>query len=127
MPKKRTKVKSAASIKRDLEITERELRHITEFQWVYAKRMLRFGFFSWVFGLLLFFFILVIRGLEFLGRLTLAYPLLIIAIAVPIFITAFFVHKFSVQIKRLERVRKLLLTEYEGAILKRASNLIKKK
>lgn len=127
MPKKRTKVKSAASIKRDLEITERELRHITEFQWVYAKRMLRFGFFSWVFGLLLFFFILVIRGLEFLGRLTLAYPLLIIAIAVPIFITAFFVHKFSVQIKRLERVRKLLLMEYEGAILKRASNLIKKK
>jgi amino acid transporter len=126
MPKKRSQAKSATTIKRDLEITERELRRVTEFQWVYAKRMLRFGFFSWVFGLLLFFFILVIRGLEFLGRLSLAYPLLIIAIAVPIFITAFFVHKFNAKIKRLERVRKLLLTDYEQAILKRTSTLIKK-
>jgi len=127
MPKKRSQIKSATVIKRDLEITERELRHITEFQWVYAKRMLRFGFFSWVFGLLLFFFILVIRGLEFLGRLSLAYPLLIIAIAVPIFITAFSVRKFNAKLKRLERVRKLLLTDYERAILKRTSTLIKKK
>ena len=126
MPKKHSQVKSATVIKRDLEITERELRHATEFQWIYAKRMLRFGFFSWVFGLLLFFFILVIRGLEFLGRLSLAYPLLIIAIAVPIFITAFSVRKFNAQIKRLERVRKLLLTDYERAILKRTSSLIKK-
>ncbi|KUO39079.1 MAG: hypothetical protein AVW05_02330 [Hadesarchaea archaeon DG-33] len=127
MPKKRSQIKSATVIKRDLEITERELRHITEFQWIYAKRMLRFGFFSWVFGLLLFFFILVIRGLEFLGRLSLAYPLLIIAIAVPIFITAFSVRKFNAKLKRLERVRKLLLTDYERAILKRTSTLIKKK
>jgi len=127
MPKKRSQIKSATVIKRDLEITERELRHVTEFQWVYAKRMLRFGFFSWVFGLLLFFFILVIRGLEFLGGLSLAYPLLIIAIAVPVLITAFSVHKFNAKIKRFERIRKLLLMEYERAILKRTNSLIKKK
>ena len=127
MPKKRSKVKSAVAIKRELETTERELHHITEFQWIYAKRMLKFGFASWIFGLVLFFLILVIRGLEFLGRLSLAYPLLIIAIAVPVLITAFSVHKFNAKIKRLDRVRKLLLTEYEGAILKRASALIKKK
>ncbi len=127
MPKKHSQVKSAATIKRDLEITERELRHITEFQWIYAKRMLRFGFASWIIGLFLFFLILVIRGLEFLGRLSVAYPLLIIAIAVPVLITAFSVHKFNAKIKRFERIRKLLLTEYETAILKRASALIKKK
>ncbi|MBA7594002.1 hypothetical protein ES703_00938 [subsurface metagenome] len=127
MPKKHSQVKSAATIKRDLEITERELRHITEFQWIYAKRMLRFGFASWIFGLLLFLLILVVRGLEFLGRLSLAYPLLIIAIAVPVLITAFSVRRFNAKIKRFERIRKLLLTEYETAILKRASALIKKK
>lgn len=127
MPKKRSRAKSVAAIKRDLEITERELHRVTEFQWVYAKRMLRFGFASWIIGLVLFFLILVIRGLEFLGRLSLAYPLLIIAIAVPVLITAFSVHKFNAKIKRFERIRKLLLTEYEAAILKRASTLIKKK
>jgi len=127
MPKKHSLVKSASAIKRELEITERELRHITEFQWVYAKRMLRFGFASWIFGLFLFFVILIVRGLEFLGRLSLAYPLLITAIAVPIFITAFSVHKFNAKIKRFERIRKSLLTEYETAILKRASSLINKK
>ncbi len=127
MPKQHSKVKSATVIKRELEVTERELHHITEFQWIYAKRMLKFGFASWIFGLILFFLILVIRGLEFLGKLSLAYPLLIIAIAVPILITAFYVHKFSAKIKRLDRVRKMLLTEYEEAILKSASTLIKKK
>ncbi len=127
MPKKHSQVKSAATIKRDLEITERELRHITEFQWIYAKRMLIFGFASWIIGLFLFFLILVIRGLEFLGRLSVAYPLLIIAIAVPVLITALAVRRFNAKIKRFERIRKLLLTEYETAILKRASALIKKK
>ena len=127
MPKKHSQVKSATAIKRELEITERELRRATEFQWIYAKRMLRFGFASWIFGLFLFFLILVIRGLEFLGRLSVAYPLLIIAIAVPVFITAFSVRRFNAKIKRLERIRKLLLTDYERAILKRASTLIKKK
>ncbi len=127
MPKKDEQGKKATVIKRDLEITERELRQVTDFQWIYAKRMLRFGFASWILGLVLFFFILVIRGLEFLGRLSLAYPLLIIAIVVPIFITAFSVRKFNAKLKRLERVRKLLLTDYERAILKRADTLIKKK
>lgn len=127
MPKKRSQVKSAATIKRDLEITERELHRVTEFQWIYAKRMLRFGFASWIFGLFLFLLILVVRGLEFLGRLSLAYPLLIIAIAVPVLITALAVRRFNAKIKRFERIRKLLLTEYETAILKRASALIKKK
>lgn len=127
MPKQRSQVKSATAIKRELELTERELRRVTEFQWIYAKRMLKFGFASWIFGLSSFFLILFIRDSKLLGRLSMVYPILIIAAAAPVVITVLAVRRFNAKIKRLERIRKLLLTDYERAILKRASTLIKKK
>ncbi len=127
MPKKRPRVKSVTDIKRELETMERELRHITEFQWIYAKRMLKFGFASWIFGLSSFFLVLIIRDPELLSKSPLASPLLVIAAAVPVVITALAVRKFNARIKRLERIRKVLLTEYERAILKRAGSLINKK
>lgn len=126
MPKTRPRVKSAETIRRELKVTERELRRITELQWVYAKRMLKFGFASWIFGLSCFFLLIVVLDSNLLAESPVAWPLLILAAAAPILITAVAAHRFSSKIKRLERIRTLLLVEYEKAILKRVSNLIKK-
>jgi len=126
MPKKSPQAKNAATIKRELAIAERELRHITELQWTYAKRMLKFGFASWIFGISSFFSLLIIYDSKLLGESLLATPLLIVAAAAPIAITAVLLRKFSAKIKRIEHMRKSLLTEYERAILKRVGEIIKK-
>jgi len=126
MPKKSPQVKNAATIKRELAIAERELRHITELQWTYAKRMLKFGFAAWIFGMSSFFSLLIIYDSKLFGETLAVTPLLIIAAAAPIVITAVLLRKFSVKIKRIEHMRKSLLTEYERAILKRVGEIIKK-
>jgi len=51
-------------------------------------------------------------------------PLMIIALAFPVIITAAMIRKFSSKIKYLERVRRGLLSEYEKAILKRMEKII---
>lgn len=126
MPKKSPRVKNAATVKRELAVAERELHHITELQWTFAKRMLKFGFASWIFGMSSFFSILIVYDSKLLGETLLATPLFIIAAAAPIAITAVLARKFRAKIKRLEHMRKSLLTEYERAILKRVGEIIKK-
>ena len=126
MPKKSPQAKNAATIKRELAIAERELRHITELQWTYAKHMLKFGFAAWIFGISSFFSLLIIYDSKLLGETPAVTPLLIIAAAAPIAITAALARKFRAKIKRLEHMRKGLLTEYERAILKRVGEIIKK-
>lgn len=128
MPKTQEKAKSAATIKRELEIAERELRRITKFQWTYAKRMLKFGFASWIFGVSTFFSTIIIYNSSLLSETSasIAWSLLIFAAAVPVMIIAVLIRKFVAQIKRLERVRKALLVEYERAIMKRVGEIIEK-
>jgi len=128
MPKTQKKAKSAATIKRELEIVERELRRITEFQWTYAKRMLKFGFASWIFGVSTFFSVIIIYGSSLPSGMSasIAGPLLIFAAAVPVMIIAVFIRKFVAEIKHFERVRKALLVEYERVILKRVGEIIEK-
>ena len=121
-----TKAKSATAIKRELGIAERELKHITEFQWSYAKRMLKFGLASWVFGVATFFSVLIVYdpGLVFGTSAPVAWSLLVFAAAVPVMIVIVLIRRFVVEIKRLERIRKALLGEYERALLKRVGKII---
>jgi len=125
LPKMRAAGKSAATIKREFAIIERELRRINDLQWTFAKRMLKFGFASWIFGISCFFSILISYDSTLLSASPAATPLLIIAAAVPIVITATVIRKFNAKIKYLERLRKTLLVEYERAILKRVNHIIK--
>jgi cell division protein FtsL len=128
MPKTSKKARTGATIKRELEIAERELKRITEFQWMYAKRMLKFGFASWIFGVSAFFSVLTIYDSRLLSgtSASIAWPLLVLAAAVPVIIIAVFIRKFVAEIKRLERVRKALLSEYERVILRRVGEIIEK-
>ena len=113
-----------ARIKRELEILERELNRLTEIRWTYAKRMLKFGAASWIFGLFAFFFTVVVSDASLIGRIpSIAISLLGFAAAGPILITAVRIHRFGVVIKRQECMRCTLLASYRRAILKRIVEL----
>jgi len=125
--KKEPASKKAAKLKRELEVLERELNHLIEIQWAYAKRTLKFGAASWVFGLSMFFSAIVISNPTLLSETPpVSISLLIFAASVPIFITVVLIRKFTGKIKRLERVRRKLLVEYEKALLKRVGEIITK-
>lgn len=126
MPKKKeTTSEKAAKLKRELEVLERELNHLIEIQWTYAKRMLKFGVAAWVFGLSLFFSAIIISDVTLLSKTpAISISLIILAAAAPIFITVALVRKFAGKIRRLERVRRMMLMEYEKAILKRAGEIL---
>jgi hypothetical protein len=114
----------AARIKRELEILERELSHLHEIQWEYAKRMLKFGVASWVFGLSTFFLAAILLDPALLGRIpSLSMLLLIFAAVVPILITAVRIREFSIKINRMECMRSTILAGYRRAILKRIVGL----
>jgi hypothetical protein len=116
----------AVRIKRELDILERELNHLIEIQWTYAKRMLKFGVASWIFGLSVFFSAIVILGASLLGGIPpISIFLLAFAAAVPILITAVRIRKFDIIIKRQECMRRGLLAGYQRAILKRIVGLRK--
>jgi len=125
MLKKATLPSKALDIKRQLQATDRELGRLHGLQWIYAKRLLKFGVIFWVFGLGMFFSAIIIINANLLPQ---SYgiwaPLLIIGLAAPVIITAVVLRKFAAKIKYLERLRHTLLTEYERAILKRVEKII---
>jgi hypothetical protein len=128
MPKKKeTSSKRAAKLKRELEFLESELGRLIEIQWGYAKRMLRFGAASWVFGLALFFSAIIVSNASLLEKMPPAsISLLILAAAAPVFVTVVMIRKFASKIRRLEHTRRKLLMEYERALLKRVGEIITK-
>ena len=128
MPKKEeTASKKAAKLKRELEVLENELSHLIETQWTYAKRMLKFGAASWVFGLSLFFLGIIISNVAMPNKMPpLAISLLVFAAALPVIITLVMIHKFTKKIRRLEHTRRKLLMEYERVLLKRVGEIITK-
>ena len=112
-------------VKRKIHATDKELHHLTEVQWSYSKRMLKFGMASWVFGLSSFFSTITIVNLNLVAATFSAWaPLLIITLAAPIALTAVLLRKFTVRIKHLEIVRRKLLSEYEKTILTRVGEII---
>jgi len=92
-------------------ITERELHRLDETQRLYVKKMLKFGFSAWIFGLSTFFLAIVVANVELFGGPPPAWvSLLVVAPAAPLTITAVFVaRKFAAKIKRLERIRRSLI------------------
>ncbi|MEW6593182.1 MAG: hypothetical protein AB1305_05915 [Candidatus Hadarchaeota archaeon] len=119
--------KTAKNAKRELQIIERDLYHLRRAQWIFAKNMMKMGMASWVVGLLMFLFgVVVFTGFQILFNTHGVWiPLIIIAMAVPIMITAVFVHRIVVKIRRLERARKALLDKYEKAMLKKVQKMVK--
>ena len=119
------KLMKAIDIKRQLQITDRELSHQLELQWIYSKRLLKFGFISWILSLAIFLFAIIIVNVHLISQ---AYgvwaPLLIVGFASPMIVTAVMLRKFSSKVKYLERIQSTLLTEYEKAILKRVEKLV---
>lgn len=126
MPRKREAgKKSAGELKREIGIIERELGHLTELQWMYSKRLMKFGFATWVFGIATFSssLILINPGLIMVTP-PIAVSLLILAAVAPVVITVLLIQKFRTKIRHLEHVRRRLLTEYEMTLLKRVRGMI---
>jgi len=122
-----TASKKAAKLKRELEVLERELSHIIEVQWTYAKRMLKFGAASWIFGLAMFFSAIIILDATLLSKTPpISILLLIFAAAAPVLITVMMIRKFTSRVRRLEHMRRRQLMEYEKALLKRVGEIITK-
>ncbi len=119
MPEKRRASRNPADIKRRLRIAERELHHLNKAQWSYAKGMLKFGLVAWILGISAFFLAVWMADAELFG---VAQPvwtsLLVVALAAPVTITAVFVRRIAIKMKRLERIRRGLLTEYQKAVLR---------
>jgi len=99
------------ALKQQLQINERELHQMKKIQWLYVKKMLKFGLAAWVFGLSVFFFAIVMVNVELLGPLPVWTSLFVGIPAAPVTITAVFVRKFGVKTKRLERIRRKLLAK----------------
>ncbi|MBS3815454.1 MAG: hypothetical protein KGY45_02680 [Hadesarchaea archaeon] len=110
---------SAKEIKHDLQVVERELNNLVNFHWKYAKRMLKFGSAAWILGLAIFVSALILyRGPELiLDAPAISLSLIIGAAAAPITITAVLLKRYQKRIKRLERIRQGLLSEYESSLL----------
>lgn len=126
LERRRGKRRNAKTIKRKLQIIERELDNINKLQWSYAKHMFKFGIAAWVFGIATFVSALMIyQGPGLIAEApSISISLLVLAAAVPIFITVVAIRKFSRKIKRLEQVRRGLLAEYERTLLKEVGKLV---
>lgn len=125
MPEKIPIPSKAADIKKQLQATDRELSRLHALQWLYAKRLLKFGIIFWIFGMGMFFTAMIIIDIRYLPQsFGIWAPLLIIALVIPIILTAIMLRKFGAKIRYLERLRHTLLTEYERAILKRVEKII---
>lgn len=116
----------AADAKQQLQVIDRDLYHLRRAQWIFSKRMIKIGLASWLLGIFMFLLaIFVLVGLQVLQQtFSVWVPLIIIALATPIVISAIFVHRIVMKIQRLERVRKSLMERYEKAMLKRVEKMI---
>lgn len=121
MPKRSKRV---SNIQRQLEITQRELRHLSDFEWSYTKRLWRFSFASWIFGISCFFFTVILYDPSLISEVPLAYPILILAIAAPLVIVLLLIGRLDRKVRNLERNRRILLARYEKALIDHASELM---
>ncbi len=113
--------KDPEEIRRKIEVVEEELQNLSDVEWGYAKRLLKYGLAAWVFGLSVFLFSLVsFRGPEILwGAPPLTFSLLIIAGAAPVIFTSFFIQRYRKEKTDLGKIRGDLLNNYEKMLLKK--------
>lgn len=119
---------SIEEVKHRLGVVERELDNLVKFQWKYAKQMLKFGTAAWIFGLAVFVTTLTIyQGPELLfDAPSISISLLVIAAVAPVIITVIMLQKYRSKMRRLERIRQGLLTQYEETLLKKMEENITK-
>lgn len=111
-------------VEQQLRITERKLHHLKKNRWSFTKKMLKFGFASWVFGLSVFFLAIVVMNAKLFvwpqsiwTYSLMVTPLLVGAPAAPVTMTAAYVRKYDTEIKRLRRIRRGLAAKYERVFL----------
>lgn len=115
MPKRQRRYDKCEYIKQQIVAVDAELYRLKLTRWNYAKNMLRFGLAAWSFGLSFFFFTVITAKVQ-LFRTEQAYmSLLVMALAAPVIVAAFFSHNFTLKIKRIERTRADLLNGYHRA------------
>lgn len=117
---------SPEDIKRKLTVIEDELENLSSVQWVYAKRLLKYGIGAWIFGIAAFAAtIAVLWGPEIIFEASpTIYSLLIIAGAAPILVSVVFIRRFRKKSDRLENLRNSLLNNYESALLDKVEDNI---
>jgi hypothetical protein len=121
------KINVADDAKRRIEIIDRNLYHLQEFRRGYRKRVIKVGLLVWAIGVLAFTVAAFARGSEFtLSVINVWLPLLIIALAAPVLVSASFIHKLDRREKTLRDRRKLLLSKFEREMLKEVKKFHKK-
>ncbi|MEM2865758.1 MAG: hypothetical protein QXM46_02300 [Candidatus Hadarchaeales archaeon] len=104
-------------LRRRLEVTERELRRLSRFEWGYTKQLWKFSLFSWLLGVFLFFLLVFLIRPSLLTGIPEALPLLVLSAAAPLLAVLYFVSRVERRVKNLERSRELLLSRYKRALL----------
>ncbi len=113
-------------IKRKIQIVEDELENLSNIEWVYAKRLLKYGLAAWVFGLSAFVSSLIIyQGPEIiLNAPPLSFSFLFLAGAAPVIISIILIQRYRKEMDELEKIREKLLSEYESVLLKKVEENI---
>jgi hypothetical protein len=88
--------------------------------------MLKIGLLSWEIGVLAFTIAAFVWALDLAQHVSVWLPLLIVALASPLLISAVFIRKLDRKEKTLERLRSGLLGRLEEGMLKEAKKLHKK-
>lgn len=114
----------AGDIKRELAFVEGRLGAVVGEQWKYARRLVRFGFASWVFGISVFVAAILVSAPEVLPIMAASTWLIIAAVAAPLAVAGAFVFRLSRKIGELERMRVDLLVKYRAVALKQAERII---
>ena len=124
MPKAREAFRELEEVEQHLRITERKLHHLMEERRSFTRNMLKFGFATWVFGLSVFFFAIVVMSAKlFVGSppiwtySLMGAPWLVGAPAASVTMTAAFVRKFDIKVERLIHIRSGLVAKYQRALL----------
>ncbi len=117
---------SPDDIKRKLSVIEDELENLSSVQWVYAKRLLKYGIGAWIFGIAAFAATMAIFwGPEVIFEASpMIYFLLIIAGVAPILVSVVFIRRFRKKSDKLENLRNNLLNNYESALLDKVEDNI---
>jgi Flp pilus assembly protein TadB len=109
--------KEIPQLRRRLEVAEKELQRLSRFEWGYTKQLWKFSFLSWILGVSLFFFLVLLFEPSLLAGVPQALPFLAVAAAAPLLIVLYFVGRVERKVKKLERSRDLLLSRYRKALL----------
>jgi TRAP-type C4-dicarboxylate transport system permease small subunit len=115
--------KMGAGVKRRIEIIDRDLHRLRELRRGYCRHMLKIGVFMWEMGVFAFTVAAILWAIDLAPHVTVWLPLLIIALAAPIVISALFIRKLERKERTLEQLRKNLLDKFERGMLKEAEKL----